>query len=112
HAPGYLVRIREYISKSTPPRIRHEGDLAAAVFGPKDPVLPILMRRDAEGRWLVDEPKVWATFHLFQDGSSNIKYDNMAFGFASLPWPSGQARTALFGTNARPPSLLPLTESL
>src|SRR4029079_2625868 len=84
-----------------------QGDLAAATFGVRDPVLPILMRRDPEGLWYVDEPKVWAAYALFQDGSSNIKYDRMAFEFASLPWPSGQRRTPLFGSNATPPPLLP-----
>ena len=112
HAPGYLKRIRAYIAKSTRPTIRMQGDLAAAVFGPKDPVLPILMRRDAAGLWFVDEPKVWAAYHLFQDGSSNLKYDNMAYGFAALPWPSGAPRTAIFGANVRPPPLVPLSANL
>jgi hypothetical protein len=70
------------------------------------------MRRDPAGRWRVDEPKVWAAMHLFQDGSSNIKYEGMAFDFASLPWPNGMARTPLFGDNATPPPLLPLSVSL
>jgi len=112
HAPGYLRRIREYIAKSQPPKFPQQGDLAAATFGVRDPVLPILMRRDPDGLWYVDEPKVWAAYALFQDGSSNIKYDHMAFEFAALPWPSGQRRTALFGSNATPPPLLPLPTHL
>ena len=112
HAPGYLRRIREYIGKSQPPRFIQQGDLAAAIFGVRDPVLPILMRRDPEGLWYVDEPKVWAAYHLYQDGSSNIKYDNMAFEFAALPWPSGQRRDAAFGSYAKPPALLPLPTRL
>ena len=70
------------------------------------------MRRDPEGLWYVDEPKVWAAYHLFQDGSSNLKYDRMAFEFAALPWPGGQRRAALFGSNAVPPPLLPLPTRL
>jgi hypothetical protein len=112
HAPGYLRRIRAYIAKSQRPEIRERGDLAAATFGPRDPVLPILMRRDPEGLWFVDEPKAWAAYHLFQDGSSNLKYNGMAFEFAALPWPSGQRRTAMFGSNASPPALLPLPAGL
>lgn len=112
HAPGYLKRIRAYIAKSRRPEIRVQGDLAAAVFGVKDPVLPILMRRDPAGFWLVDEPKVWAAYHLFQDGSSNIKYPNMEFAFASLPWPSGQPRAPLFDANVRTPPLVPLSANL
>ena len=108
HAPGYLRRIRAYIAKSQRSEIRERGDLAAATFGARDPVLPIFMRRDPQGLWFVDEPKVWAAYHLFQDGSSNLKYENMAFAFAGLPWPSGHPRAALFGSNARPPALLPL----
>jgi hypothetical protein len=112
HAPGYLRRIREYIAKSQAPRILRQGDLAAATFGVRDPVLPIFMRRDPEGLWYVDEPKVWAAYHLFQDGSHNLKYDGMAFEFAALPWPTGQKRTALFGSNAVPPALVPLPARL
>jgi hypothetical protein len=112
HAPGYLKRIHAYIAKAKRPEIRRQGDLVAVVFGPKDPVLPIFMRLDPEGRWRVDEPKVWAALHLFQDGSSNIKYDGMAFNFASLPWPNGAPRSALFGHNALPPTLLPLSVNL
>jgi hypothetical protein len=70
------------------------------------------MRRDPAGRWLVDEPKVWATMHLFQDGSSNIKHDGMAYNFASLTWPSGYPRSAMFGANARVPALLPLPTNI
>ena len=112
HAPGYLRRIAAYIAKSQPPRFRQQGDLAAAVFGVRDPVLPVLMRRDPEGLWYVDEPKVWAAYHLFQDGSSNLKYERMAFEFAALPWPSGQRRAAVFGSHATPPALLPLPTRL
>ena len=112
HAPGYLKRIRAYIAKATPPTIRREGNLAAVVFGPRDPVLPIFMRRDPSGVWLVDEPKVWAAMHLFQDGSSNIKYHGMAFNFASLTWPGGTPRAPLFHIVAQPPQLLPLPTNL
>ena len=112
HAPGYLKRIRAYIAKSKQPQIRVQGDLAAAVFGVRDPVLPILMRRDAAGFWFVDEPKVWAAYHLFQDGSSNIKYANMAYGFAALPWPSGMTRDPIFDPKVRTPPLMPLSGNL
>jgi hypothetical protein len=111
HAPGYLRRIRAYIAKSQAPRILRQGDLAAATFGVRDPVLPIFMRRDGE-LWYVDEPKAWAAYHLFQDGSHNLKYERAAFAFAALPWPSGQKREALFGSNAVPPALLQLPANL
>ena len=112
HAPGYLKRIRAYIAKSKRPEIRAHGDLAAAVFGVRDPVLPILMRRDPQGFWLVDEPKVWAAYHLFQDGSHGIKYANVEFAFASLPWPSGRPRDPLFDAKLRTPPLMPLSANL
>jgi len=112
HAPGYMKRIHKYISESGPYELVAKDDLAVARWPYKAPVLPVFLRRDAAGFWFVDEPKAWATVHLFQDGSHMLKYRDApyAFGIATPPrWPDGYA---LFQDRAKPPPLLPLASSV
>jgi hypothetical protein len=108
HAPGYLRRQHAYYVKARPYRIVRQDNLAAAMFPPKSPVLPIFLRRDARGLWLVDEPKVEATLHLYQDGTSQLKYRKAPYAFAATDY---QPRT-LFEEYASPPPLLPLATDL
>ena len=75
HAPGYLRRISAYLAKALPYRIVARDDLAVVSFKTGQPVLPIFLRRDEKGLWRVDEPKVWATLLLSEDGSSRLIYD-------------------------------------
>ena len=112
HAPGYLQRIRAYYAKAMPYRIIENNDLAVAAFKPGQPVLPVFLRRDNEGLWLVDEPKVWATLHLFQDGSSRLKYAKSAYAFAIPPRDGESEPWSLFVNKATPPALLPLPANL
>lgn len=83
HAPGYLQRIHRYLQDAQPYRIVAKGDLAAVLFQPGQPVLPILLRRNDKGLWLIDEPGAWATFHLYEDGSKYLKYLDSPFAFAA-----------------------------
>lgn len=112
HAPGYLQRIRAYYAKAMPYRIVERGDLAVVAFRPNQPVLPIFLRRDGNGQWFVDEPKVWATLHLFQDGSSRLKYDAAAYAFGIAPRDGETAPRSIFQGKVTPPPLLPLPTNL
>lgn len=112
HAPGYLQRIRAYYAKAMPYEIVERGDLAVAKFRPKQPVLPIFLRRDERGLWLVDEPKVWATVHLFQDGSHQLKYLGAPYAFGVDPPPGWPQPWALFANRSSPPPLLSLAVKL
>jgi hypothetical protein len=111
HAPGYLQRIRAYIANAGPPIIAQQGDLAVVSYRRAAPVLPIFMRRDPEGGWLVDEPKAWASLHLFQDGSHRLKYLGSPFAFG-IQAPPGEQQWAVFGDRATPPPLVPMPTNL
>ena len=110
HSPGYLQRIRAYIAKAGAPRIVEQGDLAVVAWPKGAPVLPVFLRRDTDGRWLVDEPKSWASLHLFQDGSHRLKYAGSPYAFGIEPvekW-----LTAVFDNRATPPKLVPMPTNL
>ena len=111
HTPGYLQRIRAYIAKAGPPKIVERGDLAVVSYRSGAPVLPIFLRRDTEGRWLVDEPKAWASLHLFQDGSHRLKYKGSPYAFGIDPAPN-ERLWAIFDDRAVPPPLGPMPTSL
>ena len=111
HAPGYLQRIRAYIADAGAPSIVEEGDLAVVSWRPGAPVLPVFLRRDPEGRWLVDEPKAWASLHLFQDGSHRLKYMGSPYAFG-IKTPPGERRWAIFDSRATPPNLVPMPTNL
>lgn len=83
HAPGYLRRIRAYYEAALPYRILEKEQWAAVVFQVNHPVLPILLRRNEQGLWLVDEASAWANFHLFELGNNPVpKYLVAPFSFA------------------------------
>ena len=107
-APGYLQRQHAYYLKARPYRIVTHGDLAAAMFPPRSPVLPVFLRRDAHGLWLVDEPKVEATLHLYQDGTSQLKYRDAPYAFAA----TDHKPNTLFEDRALLPALLPLSTDI
>lgn len=111
HAPGYLQRIRAYMAKGLPYRVKQQGDLAVVNFRPGTPVLPIFLRRDEKGLWRVDEPKVWAAVSLYQDGSHQLKqmHSPYAFGVEARP---GQPLWAVFGDKVIPPPLLAMPTRL
>ncbi|MBC3872653.1 TPM domain-containing protein [Undibacterium flavidum] len=82
HTAAYLQRMYRYYQKSMPYQIQQKEDLAVVKFPLNSPVQPILMRKNAEGLWLIDEAKAWAYFHLYEDGSSHPKFDSGPFAFA------------------------------
>ena len=82
HAPGYLQRIHTYYQKALPYQLRVQGDLAAAVFPKGSPVLPILLQKNEQGLWRVDEAKAWVYFHLSEDGTSIPKYGDSPYAFS------------------------------
>jgi len=108
HAPGYLRRIRAYYSKAQPYHILYHAGLAAAVFQIGHPVLPILLQKNPDGLWLVDEAAAWSYFHLFESGDNPVpKYQMSPFSFA---WQESAYRdvvTPLFANRSTPPALLP-----
>lgn len=106
HAPGYLQRINRYLKDAMPYRIVESGDLAAVLFMPNHPVLPILLRRNEKGLWLVDEPKAWATFHLSEDGSSRLKYNSSPFAFAAVDGTGADRSGSLYAGRAYAPELI------
>lgn len=82
-APGYLRRIYTYQEKALPLTIIAKDRVAAAVFQPGHPVLPILLRKNDHGEWLVDEAGAWANFHLFELGENPVlKYHRSPYAFA------------------------------
>jgi hypothetical protein len=77
---GQQQRVFDYFEKAKPYRIWTKGTAAVAVFKPGVPALPIVLRKDDKGRWLVDEAKSWAYFHLFEDDMDpRPKYDDYPF---------------------------------
>jgi hypothetical protein len=112
HAPGYLQRIRAYIAKAGPYTLAQKDDLAVARYRLGAPVMPIFLRRDAHGLWRVDEPKAWATVHLFQDGSHRLKYLNAAYAFGIEHPPNYPKPWSLFMSKSIPPPLLPVGADL
>lgn len=82
HTAAYLQRMYRYYQKSMPYQILQKEDLAVVKFPINSPVQPILMRKNADGLWLIDEAKAWAYFHLYEDGSSHPKFDSGPFAFA------------------------------
>jgi TPM domain len=106
HAPGYLQRIRRYLEDAMPYRIIEKGDLAAVLFKPNHPVLPILLRRNEKGLWFIDEPQSWATFHLFQDGGSRLKYRDSPFAFAAINGTVADERGSMYADRASAAALV------
>ena len=110
HSPGYLQRIRAYQSKGMPYRIQQQGDLAAVHFKPGTPVLPIFLRRGAKGLWYVDEARVWSHFHLYQDGSHGLKYNQSPYAFAATDKTGGDGKARFADLVQVPPLMSPETD--
>jgi hypothetical protein len=76
------------------------------LFKPNHPVLPILLRRNEKGLWFVDEPQSWATFHLFQDGGSRLKYRDSPFAFAATNSTGADEKGSMYADRAAAPALV------
>lgn len=70
HTPltrAQLLRNATIYTEAGEPVWIEQGARALAVFARSHPVLPIVLSRTRDGRWLVDEPASWAWFHRFED---------------------------------------------
>ncbi len=106
HAAAYLQRMYRYYQKSQPYQVLQEGDLGFVKFPEGSPVQPILLRKNQDGNWMVDEAKAWAYFHLYEDGSSHPKFGRGPFSFA---W---QSQQSVYREHITPPALLASTQPL
>src|SRR6266496_991724 len=87
--PGYLRRQLRYYQAAMPYQLVMENENAVAIFRPRNPVLPILLRKSSAGKWYVDEARMWAEQHLFEDGmDAYLKYPNspMRFAWRVIGW--------------------------
>ena len=105
-APAYAQRLAQFYDHAMPFALWQQGDRAVAVFQPGQPVLPVFLRRNAQGRWLVDEPRGQAYFVLPEQGGAAVqKYTRFPYAAAFLP-ADGQAQTAaLYADRSVPPAL-------
>ncbi len=104
--PAYAQRLAQFYDKATPFSVWQQGDMAVAVFQPGQPVLPVFLWRDANGRWLVDEPKGHAYFVLPEQGGAAIqKYARFPYAPAFAAFAAQPAVAALYGDRTIPPEL-------
>ena len=81
--PGYLRRQLEYYRAAMPYRLYTRNENAVAMFKPRNPVLHVLLRTGPDGKWYVDEARMWAEQHLFETGVDPVqKYADSALRFA------------------------------
>lgn len=66
---GQLARISRDSARAGIRDVFQHDELALVTFAPGSSTLPIVLRRDAEGRWLVDETKSWVYFHRFENST-------------------------------------------
>lgn len=69
---AHAQRVAAYYRKALPMRFWEQGDLAVAMFQPGHPVLPVLLQRDAQGLWQVNEARAEAQFQLAEQGGSAV----------------------------------------
>lgn len=108
-AASYAQRLAQFYDKAAPFTVWQQGDTAVAVFQPGQPVLPILMRRGAQGLWRVDEPQAQAYFTLPEEGGAAVqKYARFAYAPAFATAAAGPAaRGPLYADRSTPPPLTP-----
>lgn len=109
HSAAYTRRIAAYYQKALPFTLWERADLAVAMFQPGHAVLPVLMRRDAQGLWRIDEAKGPAYFQLAeQGGAARPKYADFAHALAWRETPGAEPLLPLFGGRAlAPPAASP-----
>ncbi len=101
---AYTRRIAAYYQKASPFTLWESADLAVAMFQPGHAVLPVLMQRDAQGRWQVDEVRSQAYFQLAeQGGSARAKYADFPHARAWRETPGAPPLQPLFGGRALAP---------
>lgn len=74
------LRVFRFYARAMPYQLLRLDAWGLAVFRPGTPNLPVVLRRAAGGRWLVDEPKAWTYFHRYEDGVDFFpKYGDLPF---------------------------------
>nr|WP_295785286.1 TPM domain-containing protein [Rhodoferax sp.] len=105
-APAYAQRLAQFYDHAMPFTVWQQGDKAVAVFQAGQPVLPMFLRRNAQGRWLVDEPKGQAYFVLPEQGGAAVqKYANFPYAAAFVPATGQPVTAALYADRSVPPAL-------
>lgn len=85
HTAAYSRRVAAYYQKALPYTLWEQGELAVARFQPGQPVLPVFLRKDAQGLWRVDEAKGPAYFQLPEQGGAAVaKYAGFPYAKAWL----------------------------
>jgi hypothetical protein len=80
---SYMRRISGDYKRALPFKVFIQNNLAVALFKAGEPTMPVLMRQQTDGKWLVDEASAWAHFHLFESATEPVpKYDDHEFWFA------------------------------
>jgi TLP18.3/Psb32/MOLO-1 phosphatase superfamily protein/tetratricopeptide repeat protein len=74
------LRVFRFYARAMPYQLLRLDGWGLAVFRSGTPNLPIVLRRAADGRWFVDEPKAWTYFHRYEDGVDFFpKYGDLLF---------------------------------
>jgi hypothetical protein len=74
------LRVFRFYARAMPYHLLRLDGWGLAVFRSGTPNLPIVLRRAADGRWFVDEPKAWTYFHRYEDGVDFFpKYGDLLF---------------------------------
>ena len=62
-----IRRISRDYARAGSSGVIQRGEFALVPFAVRSSTLPIVLRRDEKGLWLVDEVKSWSYFHRFED---------------------------------------------
>jgi hypothetical protein len=100
-SPGYLHRQMTYYKDAMPYQLITQDEKAVAMFKAGNPVLPIFLRKSKEGLWYVDESRMWAENHLYEDANDPVqKYENSPMRFAWLSVSHPQLNNIIYKNHA------------
>lgn len=94
---GQVLRISRDYARAGIRDVIQRGSLVLVTFAPESSTLPIVLSRDPEGFWHVDEPKSWIYFHRFENSTDFfLLTDDNPFRerLLELKWPN--ARCTIF----------------
>jgi len=107
------LRVFHFYAQAMPYQIVRLDAWSLAVFRPGTPNLPIVLRRAADERWFVDEPKAWTYFHRYEDGVDFLpKYDDLLFLPALRRIGHPNAQSPIYRDRVRTPGPPPYPFSL
>lgn len=66
---GQVQRNARYYSMAQPYRLLQDGESAYALFTSAYPVLPIVLSKDADGLWHIEEGRMQSLFQRFEDSN-------------------------------------------